>query len=231
MKKIITTIVISISFSTFSQIPNWTETSCNGNNYEMYNELANGNVVILDFSAIWCTPCTIITPELQTIWENYGEGTLGVMVFDFLTQDQSTNEADCLDMDFWESNLSLTYPGFANPNVNSIYTEYNSLYGNSSIPLILIFIPNVNDPGASELVYNYAEDLSSSSGDISDDIMAVLTENGYWALGMAELNTGKSKEVVQIIDLLGRETVFKANTPLIYIYNDGTRERVMKIEY
>ena len=29
---------------------------------------------------------------------------------------------------------------------------------------------------------------------------------------------------------MGRETEFKTNTPLIFIYSDGTRERVMKIE-
>jgi hypothetical protein len=38
------------------------------------------------------------------------------------------------------------------------------------------------------------------------------------------------KEVVKIIDFMGRETEYKTNTPLIFIYSDGTRERVMKIE-
>lgn len=38
------------------------------------------------------------------------------------------------------------------------------------------------------------------------------------------------KELVKIVDFMGRETVFKPNTPMIYIYSDGTRERVMKLE-
>ena len=42
-----------------------------------------------------------------------------------------------------------------------------------------------------------------------------------------ELN---KKELVMIIDFMGRETEFKPNTPLIFIYSDGTRERVMKLE-
>ena len=44
-----------------------------------------------------------------------------------------------------------------------------------------------------------------------------------------EINT-QIKEVVKITDLIGRETPFKPNTPLLYIYNDGTVERKMIIE-
>ena len=40
----------------------------------------------------------------------------------------------------------------------------------------------------------------------------------------------KEKELVMILDFMGRETEFKPNTPLIFIYSDGTRERVMEIE-
>lgn len=35
------------------------------------------------------------------------------------------------------------------------------------------------------------------------------------------------KELVKIVDFMGRETEFKPNIPLIFIYSDGTRERVM----
>ena len=37
-------------------------------------------------------------------------------------------------------------------------------------------------------------------------------------------------ELVKIVDFLGRETPFKPNTALIYIYSDGTTERVFKLE-
>ena len=42
--------------------------------------------------------------------------------------------------------------------------------------------------------------------------------------------TNTQKELIKIIDFMGRETEFKPNTPLIFIYSDGTRERVMEIE-
>lgn len=40
----------------------------------------------------------------------------------------------------------------------------------------------------------------------------------------------KKKEIKMIIDFMGRETVYKPNIPLIYIYSDGTTEKVMKLE-
>lgn len=48
--------------------------------------------------------------------------------------------------------------------------------------------------------------------------------------GIDELSNQK-KELVMIIDLTGRQTEFRPNTPLIFIYSDGTRERVMDIQH
>ena len=45
---------------------------------------------------------------------------------------------------------------------------------------------------------------------------------------ISELNN-TSKQLIHIIDVLGRETRFKPNTPLLYIYDDGTVERKMTI--
>ena len=38
-----------------------------------------------------------------------------------------------------------------------------------------------------------------------------------------------ARELVRIIDFIGRETTFKPNVPLIYIYSDGTVEKVIKM--
>ena len=47
-------------------------------------------------------------------------------------------------------------------------------------------------------------------------------------VGLSELTT--SKNLIQILDLMGRETPFKPNTPLIYVYDDGSIEKVFTIE-
>lgn len=48
-------------------------------------------------------------------------------------------------------------------------------------------------------------------------------------LGITTLSTNQEKELVDIVDLLGRKTQVKQNTPLIYIYSDGSKERVFHL--
>lgn len=49
--------------------------------------------------------------------------------------------------------------------------------------------------------------------------------------GLNELSSGTQvKELIRIVDFLGRETQDVPNTPLIYIYSDGTIERVYRME-
>ena len=50
-----------------------------------------------------------------------------------------------------------------------------------------------------------------------------------WFVGINELEIAK-KTVIKVIDLLGREIKVKPNTPLIYIYSDGTQEKVYHME-
>ena len=49
-------------------------------------------------------------------------------------------------------------------------------------------------------------------------------------LNSNEILENRDKQLIKIVDLLGRETPFKPNTPLLYIYNDGTVERKMIIK-
>ena len=46
-----------------------------------------------------------------------------------------------------------------------------------------------------------------------------------------EAYQNQARELVKIIDLTGRETGFKPNCPLIYMYSDGTHQRVMKSDW
>ena len=48
-------------------------------------------------------------------------------------------------------------------------------------------------------------------------------------VGITELNSFKI--LIQILDLTGRETSFKPNIPLIYVYDDGSIEKVFSVEY
>lgn len=67
---------------------------------------------------------------------------------------------------------------------------------------------------------------------VSIDINGCIDTSDCYIIDVTDIDAleASSKTLLKIIDLTGRETKFKPKTPLIYIYSDGTRERVMKIE-
>lgn len=67
---------------------------------------------------------------------------------------------------------------------------------------------------------NYAVEITSATCSVTSECTLIDFT------GIDELLMPGSKELVKIVDLLGRETKFKPNMPLIYIYDDGTSERI-----
>lgn len=70
-------------------------------------------------------------------------------------------------------------------------------------------------------LYDYALSLPSGSGYAPG---CLTTSVGYFDAPFAE------RELVKIIDVIGREVPLTPNTPLIKIYSDGTTERVIIVE-
>jgi hypothetical protein len=50
-----------------------------------------------------------------------------------------------------------------------------------------------------------------------------------YPVGISDL-TNPSKSLVRIFDVLGRETTYKPNTLLIYLYEDGSAEKLYVVE-
>ena len=69
-------------------------------------------------------------------------------------------------------------------------------------------------------LYNYALTLSPSTGYSPN----CLTAN------IPFLGNLPAKTIVKYVDILGRETPFKTNTPLIKIYSDGSTEKIFVFE-
>lgn len=65
-------------------------------------------------------------------------------------------------------------------------------------------------------------------GQYSDPISHVARYNPF--LGLDDLTDNHERDLVKIVDLLGRETEFKPNTILIYVYSDGTSEKVFRAQ-
>lgn len=62
-----------------------------------------------------------------------------------------------------------------------------------------------------------------------DSLQSIFSQTHTCSEASIEELLNKDKELVKIIDFMGRETNFKPNTALIFIYSDGTRERVIKL--
>jgi len=82
-----------------------------------------------------------------------------------------------------------------------------------------LFCIEVDNAAFSTANWTYVDPQTTFSEDCNNDCTASLTE----------ITT--SKNLVQILDLMGRETSFKPNTPLIYVYDDGSIEKVFSVEY
>lgn len=52
----------------------------------------------------------------------------------------------------------------------------------------------------------------------------------FCSLGLTELNSNLPKKLTKIIDLTGREIPFSKNTVMIYVYEDGSSEKIIEIE-
>jgi hypothetical protein len=49
-------------------------------------------------------------------------------------------------------------------------------------------------------------------------------------IGIDEIHLNKDKKLIKVVGLMGRETEIRNNTTLVYIYDDGTTERVFRVE-
>ena len=112
-----------------------------------------------------------------------------------------SNQLTCLKVPI--SQQQLFFDGFnANNNPNLTCIEVNNV----------TWANNYHDMWLDPQMY-FSEDCNNDCSNNSS---------------LTELTT--SKNLIQILDIMGRETTFKPNTPLIYVYDDGSTEKVFTIE-
>ena len=218
MKVALISLFTGLLLTVSAQVPNWTQYTCDGNSYSMYTELSKGKAVVINFSSLWCAGSSAGAEATEALWQN--TMTENVKVFGFIHEDQDFNTADCDDTDLWESNHGISYPTFV--NVDDVLQNYISKYTQSAattLPWFLLVLPDAENPGASQLAYG-GHDMNALNHILQDQWLQSAGLNG---------STVENKELVKILDHLGRETSFKVNTPLIYVYSDGTTEKVYNI--
>ena len=138
----------------------------------------------------------------------------------------------CKDNNLTELDLSN------NPNLGYLDCDQNELTclnmknGNSSAMGTTSFLarsnPNlfcieVDDPLYSESTWVYVDAAVNFTSDCANECSSEITS-------LLEFNASP-RTLIYIVDLMGRETTFKRNTPLIYVYDDGSTEKVFSVEY
>ena len=82
---------VEYSLSVIPPIPNFTLTDSYGDNHDLYEYLTKGDAVLIDFFASWCGPCEASTPEVNSVWEDFGEGETGFQVMGMSVEPTDNN--------------------------------------------------------------------------------------------------------------------------------------------
>lgn len=137
------------------QAPDFTLTDCNGVTHHLYDDLAAGNAVILNFCAGWCGPCRDADPLLEEVYQGYCSGTGNVKVYGMLFEDNQQQITDCTFGQQYAANYGLTFPIFTNIGTWDIGLtgEYVDALGLFTIPTFYAIIPNTADPANSDVYW------------------------------------------------------------------------------
>ena len=135
--------------------------------------------------------------------------------------------------------LSQGNPGTSNPSwriINSIDSVF--LFGTYRKRYVLdINRYIIEGVGASTGLFNIVDVMWSSDCHFSLQCYSEQGTPEYFTtdcninLGLSPItDSSQKRELVKIVDYLGRETKYKPNTFLIYIYNNGETEKVFNAE-
>ena len=138
-------------------------------------------------------------------------------------------EGETLDLtDLWYNSAKIHDGGFLTYPVC-----YSVGYGNHKQGFRILVTNPANNQNA--YIYGYIDYTLASSGDViihgwyyESQLNQPIIVGQEPSTNLTEITS--TKNLVQILDLMGRETTFKPNTLLIYVYDDGSTEKVFKTE-
>ena len=131
------------------------------NESEFNEKVAGSSVAMVDFWATWCGPCKSEMPDIQQLYETYGENEGDLIVLGVASprseQNPYTNEGTQADVEqFLEDN------GYTFPVVMDLTGEILSYYAISAFPTTFMIDSNGN-------VYGYVP--GALTGDIMESIV------------------------------------------------------------
>lgn len=159
-------------------------------------------------------------------WVNYDNATYNY-----------TLEGDIDDIGIWKEAITACeiqdlYNAGLNSVVNTVTQTGTQLMADQSGAVYQwLDCDNGNSAIAMETNQSFTPSITGNYAVEVDMNGCIITSNCYLVdyTGIEELFSGE-KELVKIVDLMGREVPFEKNKVLIYVYSDGTAERVFEFE-
>lgn len=108
---------------------NFSETD--SNNQPIALESFRGKVILLEFSAMWCSPCRGEASQLMHLYNSYK--ARGFELLQCVYQDEDRNPADLNDLLRWIQEYKITFHVFNDPNYSTV-----NAYELSAIPLNIV---------------------------------------------------------------------------------------------
>jgi len=136
--------------------------------------------------------------------------------------DQSVNIGDDANISFTDNLTGASYQWQMDSGTGFTDLSNAGQFSGSDSQSLTISSTTMNN---NNTLYRCILTESYDCQDTTDVVTLTMINN----VGIVELNK-TPKQLIKIVDVLGRETPFKPNTPLLYIYDDGTVERKMIIE-
>lgn len=81
-------------------------------------ESYRGNVILLNFSAMWCMPCIAEAPILVQLYNTYKE--MGLEIIQCIYQDEDSNPADLEDLARWLDEFGISFIVINDPDRSTV---------------------------------------------------------------------------------------------------------------
>tara|TARA_Y100001968_G_C19313338_1_gene695336 strand:- start:357 stop:1151 length:795 start_codon:yes stop_codon:yes gene_type:complete len=229
----------------------------NGYSHTLYEYLLSGKIVVADFYLLTCGSCMASAPCIEELYQNYGQNTGDVIVLAFdVGEGDSTDEvaiewAEEYGMPnvpnfsqmggeqdtegFWGSfyfacgengGFAQTYVVTGkfccgDPNALNYESGCYAYCGDNTCCMY-----NETDTPMTQGISYVHQGGSINCSDIIDHIDNLLLE----IVDLNEIDTYKTKKIINTINVFGQKVEKNTNTMLLNIYDNGTVEKVYVVK-
>ncbi|MDD4150216.1 MAG: redoxin domain-containing protein [Bacteroidales bacterium] len=139
--------VLSYSQEKQNEAIDFTLTSTEGVEVNLFNELDNDKTILLNFFSTSCGSCVIEAPKIDSIYQQFGSGTEQLLVWGI-----ASPESPLLGIDNFIANTEIRYPCFTTQGTTDVFELYGILY----TPMLLIVCDYMVSPSISynEIIEN-----------------------------------------------------------------------------